>query len=946
MKVEKMAAVLAAADDDSRASLLRQYPSLGNVDLAHSLKSRFDEVKTTDPSLARGALSALKSLAELTDDPGILAISVWTEALEALQIDGNAEFAVSRLDQAADQFAKCGQPLLAAATQINKLQALAMLGHYDQALECGRQARQAFIDGGEARRAGQVEQNLGNIYFRRDRYQDAEQYYRSARARFLAEDDTEHLLEVDVCLATSLIYQHRFRDGSSLYRDALARAENAGKKFHVAVIECDLGCLAMFQGHYDQALEYLENSRRRYAELGMPHESAIAEQELAEAYLELNLAPEAGEMFSRAIRTFESLGLRAEQARALSGRGRAFLLEGKMIEARETLKQARNLYLAEGNSIGEATVMLTEAQIHHAEGSHDEVTVVASKTERPLADAGRWDLSLLARWLRADAARAQGDSQAATELLNSAVAEADSRGLPQIAGRCYASLGMLYAIKGDTVAAETSLNRAVDLIDHLRAKLPTDEFRTAFVADKQTPYSELVRLCLADRDRNRINEALGYVERARSRALADMMSGAVQFRHDPKDPFEANLLAKLEEVSEELNWFYSQLARQLDGTALETAAATESLQKGARDRENAMTEISRQLQQRGRPGMSTAEPVDIGRLQHNLGADTALVEYFSIDGELLAFIVTNESVELVRSLGKEDEVRGVLGRLRFQMNSLRFGAGRLRDHIDQLAGRTRHHLAQLYNLVFAKIDDRLGDRRVVIVPHRDLHYVPFHALYDGRSFLIERREVSYSPSATVLCHCIEQIRSAPRKALLLGVPDPKAPRVRDEVVALSSLFPDSVQFLDDAATLTNLRGAADDADIIHLACHGSFRADNPLFSSLRLADGWLTVRDSYQLRLNCSLVTLSACETGMSAIAPGDELIGLARGFFSAGSPSLLVTLWTVDDEQTSLLMQKFYGSLMAGKGPAAALRDAQIELIKENQHPFFWSSFILLGRW
>jgi CHAT domain-containing protein/tetratricopeptide (TPR) repeat protein len=945
MKVEKMAAVLAAADEDSRASLFRQYPSLSNVDLAHSLKTRFDEVKTSDPSLARGALSALKSLAELTDDPGILAISVWTEALEALQIDGNAEFAITRLDEAADRFAKCGQPLLAAATQINKLQALAMLGRYDEALECGRRARQAFLDGGEARRAGQVEQNLGNIYFRRDRYQEAEQYYRAARARFQAEDDTEHLLEVDVCLATSLIYQHRFREGSFFYFDALARAEQAGKKLHVAVIECDLGCLAMFQGHYDRALNYLEQSRRRYAELGMRHESAIAEQELAEAYLELNLAPEAGEMFGRAISTFESLGLRAEQARALSGRGRALLLAGKLIEASQALKEARNLYLAEGNSIGEATVILSEAQIHYAEGNRDAAAAAASKAEGPLARAGRWDLSLLARWLRAEAARVQGDHQGAAELLNSALAEADARGLPQLAGRCHASLGMLSASQGDAIAARASLDKAIDLIEHLRATLPTDELRTAFVADKQTPYSELVRLCLAGSHPDRIVDALGYVERARSRALADMLSGALRVRHDPRDQFEADLLARLEELGEELNWFYSQVARHVDGGA-ETAGATEALHKAARERESAMTEISRQLQQRGGQTPGTVEPVDIGRLQKLLGPDTALVEYFSIDGELLAFIVTGESVDLAGRLAKEDEVRGVLSRLRFQMNSLRFGAARMRDHIDQLAERTRNHLAQLYNLVFAPIEDRLGERRVVIVPHRDLHYVPFHALYDGSSFVIERREVSYCPSATVLRHCIEQPRRAPRKALLLGVPDPKAPRVRDEVIALSSLFPDSMKFLDDAATLATLRGSAGDADIIHLACHGSFRADNPLFSSLRLADGWLTVRDSYQLRLNCSLVTLSACETGMSTVAPGDELIGLARGFFSAGSPSLLATLWTVDDEQTSRLMQRFYSSLIAGSGPAAALRDAQIELIREEQHPFFWSPFILLGRW
>jgi len=134
--------------------------------------------------------------------------------------------------------------------------------------------------------------------------------------------------------------------------------------------------------------------------------------------------------------------------------------------------------------------------------------------------------------------------------------------------------------------------------------------------------------------------------------------------------------------------------------------------------------------------------------------------------------------------------------------------------------------------------------------------------------------------------------------------------------------------------------------VLHLACHGQFRPDNPLFSSLQLADGWLTVRDTYNLELNCGLVTLSACETGVNAVAPGDELIGLAHGFFSSGAPSLLVSLWTVDDESTAALMTSFYTRLRAGDRPAAALRHAQCELLHDHPHPFFWSPFVLLGRW
>src|SRR5262249_4696361 len=223
----------------------------------------------------------------------------------------------------------------------------------------------------------------------------------------------------------------------------------------------------------------------------------------------------------------------------------------------------------------------------------------------------------------------------------------------------------------------------------------------------------------------------------------------------------------------------------------------ESLQLAARDREIAMAEISRQLQQSGAEQSSRVEPVDVAKLQRSLGPDTALVEYFSVQGEFLAFVITDQSIELVTGLAREDQVRRVLERLRFQINSLRLGPDRLRDHFQQLAGRTRHHLADLYDQVFAPIEERLGHRRVVIVPYRDLHYVPFHALFDGAEFVVERREVCYCPSGSVLCHCLGLPRRPPRSALLLGVPDPTAPKVRDEVVALSSLFHDTTRLLDD-----------------------------------------------------------------------------------------------------------------------------------------------------
>jgi CHAT domain-containing protein len=118
-----------------------------------------------------------------------------------------------------------------------------------------------------------------------------------------------------------------------------------------------------------------------------------------------------------------------------------------------------------------------------------------------------------------------------------------------------------------------------------------------------------------------------------------------------------------------------------------------------------------------------------------------------------------------------------------------------------------------------------------------------------------------------------------------------------------------------------------------------------MFSAIRLSDGWLSLYDLYSLRLRASLVTLSACETGVNDVLAGDELVGLARGFIQAGAGSVIVSLWAVDDVSTARLMRRFYTHFEAGFGPASAMRQAQTELRREYPHPYFWAPFLAIGR-
>ena len=200
-----------------------------------------------------------------------------------------------------------------------------------------------------------------------------------------------------------------------------------------------------------------------------------------------------------------------------------------------------------------------------------------------------------------------------------------------------------------------------------------------------------------------------------------------------------------------------------------------------------------------------------------------------------------------------------------------------------------------------------------------------------------------------------------RPALVMGYSDGGRLRyVGDEVRAVAASLEHGLAgskdliFEEEETTLAQLRRQAGRCRLVHLASHAVFRADNPLFSSIKLADEPLNVIDIYDLKLDVSLVTLSACETGVSQLKGGD-LFGLARGCLYAGAPSLVVSLWQVDDASTALLMGEFYRRLEAGVSIASALRAAQLALrqvereqqggrIHPYEHPHYWAPFLLIG--
>ena len=228
---------------------------------------------------------------------------------------------------------------------------------------------------------------------------------------------------------------------------------------------------------------------------------------------------------------------------------------------------------------------------------------------------------------------------------------------------------------------------------------------------------------------------------------------------------------------------------------------------------------------------------------------------------------------------------------------------------------------------------------------------------DRDRFLVSDYELAYLPAASVLTRA--PATAAPAgKLLALAPARTRLPYAQLEVRSIARNYSrDSYLLVGKQATESAFKRVAGRYQLIHLATHGYFNKWNPLLSGLELEaggeeDGRLEVHEILGMRLNAELVTLSACDTALGSgyfteVPPGDDLVGLTRAFLFAGSPSVLATLWQVSDRSTLGLMHNLYEELPRSN-KAAALARAQRAMAEGKgrlAHPYFWASFILVGK-
>jgi CHAT domain-containing protein len=927
MTIKDLARQLIDAPRPKHPELLSERSGLVGPRLAEAIRRECVEAWARDPKRVQACVVAAASVEKVSPKALVAANADWVRGIASIT-KGKFEKAVQFLRSAGDQLSSNGREADAADSKVALLLALAMLGRYDEAIDAGMSAIPVLVESGDELAAGKIEMNLSNIVSRRGDHQQAYRYCASARERFIRSKEKTWQAMAENGLANTAAEQNNFDQAEQFYRMALNTAEGAEMRVTVAEIQASMGNLALLRGRYNDAVRYLEISRQKFEDLGMPHQSAIAELEIADIYAEINLNPEALEIYERVTAVLRKLRLSAEEARARLNYSRALVASQQNGLAKKQLERASQLFAREKNPSGSSAATLAGANLAFADADYAAVLRLTDTAVDLAHSAGNERLILAVEILAAETYLEKKETGKARNVLAGVVEDAKRLQQSDSERLALNLLGRVAVMEGDFAAAQDYFQQAIRIVEHLRAPLAFEEFSMSFLAARLEPYRNLTRLFITS---DRPVDAFETLEKARSRTLVDALERSSQTGPDSREP-------KLRQLREELNSYYKRIDRADDEDV-------EALRKLAAQTEKALSKLTREIASVRTKGKSKSADLSYKKLAAQLGAGKTLLEFVEFDGLFGAFVATGKRIDFVPSLAQAEEVSASLDELHFQFESLRYGSALPARFAEQIRERTDNVLSRLYASLIRPLEDLLAGKSLIIVPAGPLHYVPFAALFDGKRYLVEKFELASAPSATVWSKLGERKRRKINNSLLVGYADEKIPLVEEEISQLRRIVPEPKTLAGEKATLEAFIKNAGSRDLVHLACHGEFRTDNPMFSSLHLADGWITVSDLLDARLHAQLVTLSACETGVNKIHAGDELLGLARGFFSAGAASLIVTLWRVNDEAAMRLMGDFYKGMQRAGTAASSLQDAQKMAIRRGESPYMWSPFVYQGR-
>ncbi len=934
--------LLALPDAEGRRLLVAQRPEVAWDDVVKTLTERVWQEVRVDAHRADRIADAAFDVAQCRGDQLSLARSLRAKANALYTLDQHIA-AIEHHEKAAICFEKAGEQGELARTLSGSIQPLLLLGRYEQALATGERAAKIFKKEGNTRRLARLEINIGNIYHRQDRFHEALAIYDRAYQELLKHDDGEALAAVLSNLSLCYISLNDFPKALEFHRIARQQCEQRGMPILVAYADYNIAYLYFLRGEYGRAIQMLRDASASAGKADDAYQLALCNLDLSEIYLELNLSMEAGELGRAANEGFLKLGFGYEAAKALAFAAIAASRTGQAFEGIKLFGQAKEMFVQDNNLVWPSLIDLYEALVLFNEGRLFEARRLATAAQEFFGTTGMPGKSVLAELLLARIALRMNDSAGARSQCQQALADLASFDSPVLLYQAEFLMGEIGRAERKDEEAYQCYGRARESVERLRGSLRGEELKLAFFQNKLEVYENLVELCLGRR--GGFEEAFGYIEQAKSRTLADLLSKPMHIAQ-ASDAGQSELVRSIRNLREELNWYYNLIEREQLRPEERSQERIKQLEQEARLRETDLTKAMKEatIAEAHEAGLEVASTVSLEQIRAALPAEATLVEFFRAKDHYLACVLSRDDLQIT-PVTVQPRIQKLLQLLQFQMSKFRLDPKYLNAFSEPLLDATQAHLKNLYQELIAPIRHQLKSRHLVFVQHGLLHYVPFHALHDGESYLVDRFSVSYAPSASIYALCQSKRPNSAGDPLIFGVPDAQTPSIQAEVDALRGMLPNAKVFVGEQATEAVLRAHGGTSRIIHIATHGYFRQDNPMFSSIRLGDSHLSLYDINHLHLPAELIVLSGCATGLNVITPGDELIGLARGLLQAGAQSLVLSLWDVHDESTKDFMIAFYARLQQGEAKSAAMQAAMLELREKHPHPYHWAPFSLIGK-
>ncbi len=716
---------------------------------------------------------------------------------------------------------------------------------------------------------------------------------------------------------------------------ALTLLRNLGDRYGQAATLGNIGVVYRSLNNIQEALYYYYQALQMRRSVGdRPGESSTLSN-LGAAYDSLGDYRKALDYHNQAIVLRREIDDKRGQATSLTNIGATYFSIGEKRLGLESFFQALSLWRTIGDKRGEGTVLSNIAVAYAQLGDNQKALryyIDALRLRKSIGDRNGEATTLTSI---ATLYFKRGETGKAIDYLHEALTLSRAVGDAHIEGLILGSLGKMYDSLGDSEKTLALYTDSIQVMESVRATATLEEVRTGFEDKSFSVYQEAILLLMR---LGRPIQAFEMAEKARARMFLDRLGN---LRPDIHKAPTVEIVKEEQALASNL----SSLAIQLKQERVKphsgvSAVAATSLENQLAAKRRAYEELLTRLKldTPEYASLRTVATLSLNEAQQSVPKDTTLLVYFVTPEKTLIFLITSGSFSSVEVSVKAADLEA---------------AAQWFLSFPRLGDPKPQSLRDLHDWLLTPVKARIKTRFVGVVPHGLLHYLPFAALTDGQRYFGDEHAIFYLPSASVLPFI--QKKSKPVGAQMLAIAKSQAEgmpvlqHADEEAEAVAGLFSTRAFTAGNASKMEFLKRAGA-SSMLHIAAHAELNTANPLFSRIMLGGGKddtgaLEVREVYDLDLsNASLVVLSSCETQLGRQSQGDDIVGLNRAFIYAGTPTVVASLWTVDDESTSYLMKSFYTHLKRGLTKAEALQAAQKEARKKYPHPYYWAGFVLTG--